>query len=152
MSAPNLKITEQLARRILAGDPAALTTLERRCDDAVAEHAGKAAKKAERATEGPQKRPQAEGYWSEDAGAKACKKRSGGRCEHPDGCLQRATHVHHRQGRGFAGCHHPELLLHLCEEHHRWVHANPEASYEDGSMVRRVVRSGLAASSPEDQM
>lgn len=39
--------------------------------------------------------------------------RSAGVCEF-DGCTAPASNVHHRAGRGFPGCHHPDLLLNLC--------------------------------------
>ena len=38
--------------------------------------------------------------------------RAKGKCEH---CrTEPATNVHHKAGRGFAGCHHPMLLVALC--------------------------------------
>lgn len=54
--------------------------------------------------------------WSTDADYRlACEivdLRSGGVCEH---CrTEPATNHHHVAGRGFAGCHHPLLLKHLC--------------------------------------
>lgn len=70
-------------------------------------------------------------------GRRAVRERSGGRCEHPSGCAATAEVVHHRAGRVGKGAHHPDLLMHLCDDHHRWVHAHPAESYADGSMVRR---------------
>lgn len=63
--------------------------------------------------------------------------RSKGRCEHPDGCQQYAQVIHHRKGRGFPGCHDLIWLLHLCPPCHDKTHANPDASYGNGAMVRR---------------
>lgn len=41
--------------------------------------------------------------------------RSGGRCEaRTPVCQGAAREVHHRAGRGWPGCHHPDLLLHVC--------------------------------------
>lgn len=59
------------------------------------------------------------GDWSNPADLALAKQivheRSGGWCEiNADGCLGRATNVHHRAGRGFKGCHHPELLRDTC--------------------------------------
>lgn len=63
--------------------------------------------------------------------------RSRGRCEHPDGCEATAQVVHHRAGRVGKGAHDPHLLMHLCDDHHRWVHDHPAESYANGAMVRR---------------
>ena len=54
--------------------------------------------------------------WSSDAdyvlAQQIVHRRSTGLCEH---CrTQPATNVHHLAGRGFPGCHHPDLLLNLC--------------------------------------
>lgn len=63
--------------------------------------------------------------------------RSQGRCEYPDGCPEMATVIHHKRGRGFEGCHAVDLLAHLCERHHLWVHAHPAESRANGMMVSR---------------
>lgn len=70
-------------------------------------------------------------------GRRAVLERSGGRCEHPSGCAATADVVHHRAGRVGEGAHHPDLLLALCDDHHRWVHDHPAESYANGAMVRR---------------
>lgn len=62
--------------------------------------------------------------------------RSRGVCEFP-GCTDAAQVIHHRKGRGFPGCHAPELLAHLCEPHHIHVHAHPAESRANGLMVSR---------------
>lgn len=68
--------------------------------------------------------------------------RSGGLCEcngaGRPGCGQIAQVHHHIAGRGGANPHHPDNLLHLTVEHHQAIHANPEDSYEAGTMRRRV--------------
>lgn len=63
--------------------------------------------------------------------------RSEGYCEHPDGCAERATHVHHKAGRVGRGVHAPEMLLALCEAHHVHVHAHPEESFANGTLIHR---------------
>ena len=57
-------------------------------------------------------------------------RRSRGLCEArtPD-CFGRASQVHHTAGRGFAGCHHPDLLLAVCGNGnttgcHGYIHAD----------------------------
>jgi len=54
--------------------------------------------------------------WSTDAeydlAREIVERRSGGVCEHCG--TERAENVHHKAGRGFDGCHHPMLLVHLC--------------------------------------
>ena len=68
------------------------------------------------------------------AGEAAATVRSRGRCEHPSGCTDTATVHHHRAGRTRHGA---EFLMHLCDHHHRHVHANPEESYANGAMLHR---------------
>jgi hypothetical protein len=64
--------------------------------------------------------------------------RSFGQCEAGlPGCLGAVGVVHHRAGRGFAGCHHPDLLLAACDPCHLNIHAHPSSSYESGLMLRR---------------
>lgn len=48
-----------------------------------------------------------------------------------------AVDVHHRAGRGFDGCHAPELLLDCCDPCHDFIHANPEVAYARGWMLHR---------------
>ena len=62
--------------------------------------------------------------------------RSGGSCdiEHP-GCTGRWTERHHRLLRSQGGPDDPELILGLCSAGHRFVHANPALSYEQGWLV-----------------
>jgi hypothetical protein len=60
--------------------------------------------------------------------------RSGGMCEFP-GCRAFAEVMHHRIPRR-ARDHSPGALLHLCDSHHRWIHANPSESYRLGYLVR----------------
>lgn len=76
------------------------------------------------------------------AAKKVVRERSGGICEHPDGCADRATRAHHKAGRIGRGVHHPDRLLDLCDACHLKTHANPEASYANGSMESRL--GGLA--------
>jgi hypothetical protein len=64
--------------------------------------------------------------------------RSGGRCEHPDGCGYEATVHHHVAGRRGSDPHHPDNLLGLCRTHHDFVHANPAQAYRDGTMRKRL--------------
>lgn len=71
------------------------------------------------------------------ASQQAVRDRSGGVCEHPRGCRELAAVFHHRAGRGWAGCHAPEWLAHLCDADHLRVHANPAESYANGMMVKR---------------
>jgi hypothetical protein len=62
--------------------------------------------------------------------------RSGGACEantpacppdrHP------ADHAHHVQPRSAGGLHDADNLLDVCNAGHRWIHANPAASYDAG--------------------
>ena len=104
--------------------------------------ANKAAADAQRARERSQRPKQKVGGRKPDppelkAARAVVLARSGGICEHPDGCGDRATHVHHKAGRVGRGVHEPSMLLHLCDPHHRHVHANPEQSYANGSMVSR---------------
>lgn len=61
------------------------------------------------------------------------RRRSHGFCEVPS-CSKRANHFHHRKLRRF-GDHRAVNTLHVCHEHHTWIHGNPEASYVLGYMV-----------------
>lgn len=44
-------------------------------------------------------------------------------------------HFHHRKLRRF-GDHRAVNTLHVCNEHHAWIHANPESSYILGYLVQ----------------
>lgn len=48
----------------------------------------------------------------------------------------RATQVHHRAGRQGKRLIDTNLFLPVCHACHVWIHANPEASYERGWLVR----------------
>lgn len=61
--------------------------------------------------------------------------RSHGICEK---CRQaRATHKHHKKGRGRQDSDHLENLAHLCTFCHNYVHSHPQESYEQGWMIKR---------------
>lgn len=68
--------------------------------------------------------------------------RSGGRCEcngiDKPGCGRRAEIHHHIAGRVGTDPHRPSNLLHLADECHRRIHANPRQSYKDGTMRSRL--------------
>lgn len=65
--------------------------------------------------------------------------RSGGFCEaSTDVCEINAVHVHHKAGRQGARAHELGNLLHVCDACHRWIHANPERSYAEGWLVKRL--------------
>jgi len=92
--------------------------------DALVEEIGKKDRRAERAAavrqlkganESPaRKRPKPDPP-ELVAAKKAVRERSGGVCEaRTPWCYGKAREVHHRAGRGFYGCHHPDLLLHVC--------------------------------------
>lgn len=85
-----------------------------------------------------QKRRKPEPDWTMAESAPVVEARSRGRCEHPSGCDRRAQVFHHKRGRGFAGCNHPDLIAHLCELCHLHTHAHPVESYANGAMIRRV--------------
>lgn len=68
--------------------------------------------------------------------------RSRGRCEaRTPWCEGAATQVHHRAGRGFAGCHDPLLLLDLCGTSssgcHGYIESHRTESYERGWLLKR---------------
>ena len=78
--------------------------------------------------------------------------RSKGRCEpRTPACVDRgrpsAVDIHHRAGRGFDGCHAPELLLDCCDPCHDYIHANPQVSYTMGWMLHRQSTQVRPASS-----
>lgn len=57
--------------------------------------------------------------WSTEADYREARtvvlERAKGQCEvNADGCFGWANNVHHRAGRGFEGCHHPDLLVAVC--------------------------------------
>lgn len=65
--------------------------------------------------------------------------RSGGFCEASlDGCTVYAQHVHHKAGRRGPHAHDAGNLLHVCLACHESIHANPERSYAEGWMVKRL--------------
>ncbi len=51
-------------------------------------------------------------------------------------CTYRAREVHHVLRRSQGGTDHPDNLVDLCPDCHRWVHANPAAAYEAGLLRR----------------
>lgn len=55
-----------------------------------------------------------------------------------DGCGHRAVHFHHRWRRRHRGAHACWNLLHLCSSCHGAIHANVEASYRKGYLLRDV--------------
>lgn len=90
-------------------------------------------------TAAPAPKPVAEAErWTEAAGYAAVDARSGGRCEHPDVCMSRAEIHHHIAGRRGPDPHHPVNLLALCVLCHLRTHANPEQSYTNGAMRKRL--------------
>lgn len=65
--------------------------------------------------------------------------RSLGRCEvRGEVCTGRGEHVHHRGGRGWGGCHNPELLVDSCLADHAYIHGYPGVSYLSGWLVRKA--------------
>lgn len=79
-----------------------------------------------------------DGIWSQADGYAAADARSGGRCEHPDGCTSTATVHHHIAGRGGANPHSPANLACLCVPCHRLVHQVPAESVANGMMASRL--------------
>ncbi len=75
------------------------------------------------------------------ASGKVVYRRSGGHCEMP-GCQRLTDELHHRKLRRH-GDHRPVNLMHLCREHHRLVHDNPETSYENGWLVHGYDDPGM---------
>ena len=66
------------------------------------------------------------------------RQRSRGVCER-EGCTKPASNVHHKAGRGFAGCHHPDLLIDLCgngniDGCHGDAHKLPAAQARDAGL------------------
>lgn len=73
------------------------------------------------------------------AAKKVVHARSGGVCEvRGPVCTGRARPVHHRGGRGWVGCHDPELLLDSCLADHAYIHGYPGVAYGRGWLVRQV--------------
>ena len=64
------------------------------------------------------------------------RQRSRGWCEFD--CDRYAVVFHHKAGRKVPGANHPDRIVHLCDGHHRWAHANPGEAYEAGLMERRT--------------
>lgn len=85
---------------------------------------------------------------TETEGKKATKARSGGVCEAgTPWCVGKATNVHHRAGRGFYGCHHPDLLLHVCgngnvDGCHGFIEQNAPVAYAMGWRLPWGTRAG----------
>ena len=78
-------------------------------------------------------------WFTQSQGYAAVDRRSGGVCECPDGCGQRATVHHHIAGQqGIDDPHNPDNLLHLSQLCHERIHGHPEQSYADGTMRKRV--------------
>lgn len=76
--------------------------------------------------------------WSEAAGKKAVRERSGGQCEIalPGICTIRPTDFSHRKGRGAGGSWAPSNGLHACRACHDWIGSHKSAAYRSGWMVR----------------
>jgi hypothetical protein len=55
----------------------------------------------------------------------------------PD-CTVMGVHVHHMGGRKRSDANDPGLLLLVCDECHKFIHANPRLSRSKGWMVSRV--------------
>ena len=83
----------------------------------------------------PRFKPEPDG-WTMKKAVPVVEARSKGWCEAetPD-CIGGGEVFHHRMGRR---THRPELLLHLCNPCHLWIHAHPQESMERGWMVSRV--------------
>lgn len=62
--------------------------------------------------------------------------RSGGRCELADDTCSGEFHRHHRKMRSQGGDNQIDNLLLVCDRHHRYIHANPAESYDNGWLVR----------------
>lgn len=86
--------------------------------------------------------------------------RSRGRCEArtPD-CRGMGTQVHHKAGRGFDGCHHPDLLLVVCgngnwDGCHGYIHANRDRAEEAGWLLPHgtTIEDGQASGHREGQV
>lgn len=81
--------------------------------------------------------------YTQAQGYKAVRRRSGGECEvGSPWCLGKAREVHHRAGRGFAECHHPLLLLHVCGHGNvdgclGWLHQHGREATEQGWNIPR---------------
>jgi hypothetical protein len=56
-------------------------------------------------------------------------------CRDLAGRAARAVHVHHRHLRKHGGSDYAENLLDLCDACHKWVHAHPKVSYENGWLI-----------------
>jgi hypothetical protein len=73
----------------------------------------------------------------------AVQARSGGVCEaRTPWCQGEAREIHHRAGRGFAGCHHPDLLLHVCghgnlDGCHGFIETHGTEAFDRGWRIRR---------------
>lgn len=64
--------------------------------------------------------------------------RDGGYCEaRLECCTFQAVHAHHILRRGQGGQDTYSNLLAVCDACHDWIHANVEASYESGLLLRR---------------
>ena len=76
-----------------------------------------------------------------DAVTPLLKSRSGGRCEVSQGesrCWFPADHRHHVRMRSQGGDHSLENLLHVCQEHHEYIHMFPAWSYAHGYLAHAV--------------
>lgn len=80
-------------------------------------------------------KPAETGDWSTDV-RKEVRLRSRGVCEL--GCNRPATEMHHRKLRRH-GDHSAINCLHVCANHHRWIHDHVFDSYQLGWLVRSTL-------------
>lgn len=83
-------------------------------------------------------KPTVDDPWNYTDACAEVDRRSGGACECGRGCGLRANVHHHIAGRVGTDPHRPSNLLHLADECHRRIHANPRQSYKDGTMRSRL--------------
>jgi 5-methylcytosine-specific restriction protein A len=62
-------------------------------------------------------------------------------CQWPEGCLEQASHVHHRDGEGPTGARglDPSNLQGLCPSHHGQIEAGRQVRNPDGQWTSRKV-------------
>ena len=64
--------------------------------------------------------------------------RAGGECELASDACEGPLHRHHKKLRSQGGGNDLDSLLLVCEWHHRFIHAYPALSYENGWLVKGV--------------
>lgn len=107
----------------------------KRNEDHAAARARQQANRGKPTKRAPRNQLRTEGHWRSQQDAALVRARF--RCEFP-GCVAPAEHVHHRAGRCGNDPHHLDNLMVLCRGHHDEIHANPERSYREGWMVKRL--------------